>query len=322
MFHYLLLTLSLLANTIGANGLAQKIEQPLVKPSANVQSITTQPTKEPSVPRALPKINNPSALRIEAQSYLVYEPKSATVLLEKNGYSKRPMASTIKIMTAILVAERGKIDDVVTISQNAGSQPGSSSGLRVGEQITVNNLLYGLLLNSGNDAAVALAEYISGNEYTFVALMNQRAKQLGLTQFHANDPAGLDENTNSGTIASSYNLAKLMSYSLKYKELTDIMKAKSYEFKDVKGANPRLLNNSNRFVTFDDPRIIGGKTGTGSNIASAGAGHILVVALKQNGYTLIGVVAGTFADKPTASYEQNKKMLNFAFENIVPKVSE
>jgi D-alanyl-D-alanine carboxypeptidase (penicillin-binding protein 5/6) len=259
---------------------------------------------------------------MESQAYLVFDPKSATVLIEKNGYKKRPMASTIKIMTAILTVERGKLDDVVTISPKAASQPGSSAGLRNGEQITVKNLLYGLMLNSGNDAAMALAEYISGNEESFVSLMNQRGSELGLTQFHASDPAGLDENPISGTIMSPYNLAKLMSYSLKFNNLKDIMKTKSIEFTNVDGKIPRTLTNSNRFVTFDDPRILGGKTGTGSNIGSGGAGHVLVSALEQNGYTFIGVASGTFADKPTASYEQVKKLLNFSFDNIQPKASE
>lgn len=322
MFHYLLLTLSLLANTVGANGLATKIEQPITRTPANTQVNTSPSTKALPVPKALPKLGNLESLKMETQSYLVFDPKSATVLIEKNGYAKRPMASTVKIMTAILTVERTKLDDVVTVSANAAVQPGSSAGLKNGEQVTVKNLLYGLMLNSGNDAAMALAEKISGSKESFVILMNQRAMQLGLTQFHASDPAGLDENPVTGSVISPYNLAKLLSYSLKYNALKDIMKTKSIEFTDTAGKNPRTLNNSNRFVTFDDPRILGGKTGTGSNIGSGGAGHVLVAALEQNGYTLIGVAAGTYADKPTASYEQNKKLLNFAFENINPKVSQ
>lgn len=322
MFHYLLLTLSLLANTVGANGLATKIERPITKPVKNTQVNTSPVINALPIPRALPKLDNPGGLKMESQAYLVFEPKSATVLVEKNGYVKRPMASTVKIMTAILTVERVKLDDVVTISANAAAQPGSSAGLINGEQVTVKNLLYGLMLNSGNDAAMALAENISGSKDSFVILMNQRALQLGLTQFHASDPAGLDENPVTGSVMSPYNLSKLLSYSLKYNVLKDIMKTKSIEFTDTAGKNPRTLNNSNRFVTFDDPRVIGGKTGTGSNISSGGAGHVLVAALEQNGYTLIGVAAGTHADKPTASYEQNKKLLNFAFENINPKAAQ
>jgi D-alanyl-D-alanine carboxypeptidase (penicillin-binding protein 5/6) len=321
MFHYLILSLSLLANTIGANNLATKIEQPIIKPQQSIQT-NNNSSKFLPIPKPLPKIANLSSLSLESQAFIVFEPKSASVLTEKNGYKIRPMASTVKIMTAILTIERGKLDDTVTISPKAASQPGSSAGLRNGEQITVKNLLYGLMLNSGNDAAMALAEYVSGSEESFVSLMNQRASELGLTQFHASDPAGLDENPTSGTIISPYNLAKLMSYSLKYDELKKIMKTKSLEFSDVNGKNPRTVTNSNRFVSFDDPRVVGGKTGTGSNIGAGGAGHVLVSALEQNGYTLIGVAAGTYADKPTASYEQVKKLLNFSFDNIQPKVSE
>lgn len=271
-----------------------------------------------STPAIIPTLGKLDTLSILAQSYLVYEPSTATVLVEKNGYTKRPTASTIKIMTAVLTIENKKMEEVITVSPLAASQPGSTAGLKAGEKITVENALYGLLLNSGNDCAWALAEYVGGTEERFVEMMNVRGKSLGLTTFHANDPAGLDESATTGTYASPFDIAKLLSYAMKYPALSKIMTTKNYTLYNTSGKNARILLNSNRFIQNDDNRIIGGKTGTGSNISVGGAGHVLVVAAKQDGYTIIAIVDGTTIDSNTASYDQLKILLDFTFANIVP----
>ncbi len=321
MFHYLILALSVLANSLGAPGLAQKIEQPAVATNRILLASASQQIDllgQLPIPRPVPHLANLDGLNMQSQAYLVYDAGSGTVLAERKGYDRRPIASTVKIMTALLVVERGKLDDVITISPTAAAQPGSSAGLRANEQLKVKDVLVGLLLNSGNDAAMALAEYISGSKESFVTLMNKRAQELGLVEFHAADPAGLDESQESGTVASPHSLAKLLSYALRYKTLQDIMMMEKVEITDIHGNNPRTEENSNRFVKFKDSRARGGKTGTGSHIGDGGAGHVLVAAAEQDGHLLIGVAAGTLANTPTASYEQVKKLFDFSFANLQP----
>lgn len=131
-------------------------------------------------------------LSINARSYVVLDRKSKKVLIGENEYTKAKMASTTKIMTATIILENCNLDDIVTISKKSANTGGSRLGLKTNDKISVLNLLYGLLLCSGNDAAVALAEYCSGSIPEFCNLMNQKAIELGLTNSHFETPHGLD----------------------------------------------------------------------------------------------------------------------------------
>ena len=113
---------------------------------------------------------------------LIYDRASGEVIYEKNGYRKAKMASTTKIMTSLIVLEKGNLSDNVTVSKKAAGTGGSRLGLKTNDKITVNDLLMGLMLESGNDAAIALAEHISGGVERFADLMNAKAKELGLKE--------------------------------------------------------------------------------------------------------------------------------------------
>lgn len=318
MFKILILTWSLLANSIGAHGLAQKIERPLTTQASAKEGTASvaELAGQLPIPQSLPRFRSEVSPSASADAWLIRDNKSGTVLAEKNGYLRRPPASTIKILTALLVLEKIDLDYVTTISTAASSKPGSSAGLKAGEHIRVRDLLYGLLLNSGNDAAWALAEIpeIYGGADGFIKAMNERAKQIGLSQTSISGPDGYDE---TNTVSTPYDMAKMLAYVLKKDpRIREMMLVKEKEFTTVEGKNPRLVVNSNRLVRFDYTGVLGGKTGTGSHKSLGGAGHTLVAAAERNGKQYQVFIGGTFADTPTASYEEAKRLLDFTFANI------
>ena len=152
-----------------------------------------------------------NSLDINARSYIVLDRKSKQVIIGKNEYSKVKMASTTKIMTATIIIENCNLNDIVTISKKASRTGGSRLGLKANDKISVLNLLYGLLLCSGNDVAVALAEHCSGSVPEFCNLMNQKAYELGLANSHFESPHGLDSDNHYTT---AYELALLTNYAL------------------------------------------------------------------------------------------------------------
>jgi len=315
MFKLFLLSWSILASAIGAHQIAGVIEKPLVQDAAlkaaqaaDVGSLLGQ-LPVPQTVLALKTTDKPD---IRAYAYLAYDAKTSTVLTEKNGYDKRSEASAAKLMTALLVAEQGKLDDVTTVSHTAAVHPGSTMNLREGEQITVKNNLYGLLLNSGNDAATALAEHASGSVDQFVVAMNNRATALGLTKTHFAEPAGYDE---ENTVLSPYDLAKLMKVVLTHKELADIMLTKEITVSDTTGKITHALTTSNRLIKNDFLGILGGKTGTGTFDKNK-AGHVLVAAAERNGHRIIVVVSNTYVNSPDASANEASKLLEFVFANL------
>ncbi len=198
-----------------------------------------------------------------------------------------PPASTVKVMTALLTLQRGSLTDSVTISAGAASAPGSRMGLVAGEVLTVEELLYGLLLPSGNDAAVALAEYVAGSETAFVALMNEAAAALDLTDTHFTNAHGLDDD--AGT-ASAADLIVLARAALDYPAFARIVAMpQAY----VAG---RTLTNTNELLGLY-PGADGVKTGT-----TSAAGECLIASATRDGHRLLVVVLGSqdrYADAVT-----------------------
>ena len=129
---------------------------------------------------------------ISAKSAVLIDGASGRVLYEHNAYEKLPMASTTKIMTGLLACESGKLDKTVKVSPFASGTEGSSLWLKIGEKQTLENLTYGLMLKSGNDAAVAIAEYLGGSVDAFALLMNKRAREIGAVNTNFENPHGLD----------------------------------------------------------------------------------------------------------------------------------
>ena len=219
---------------------------------------------------------------VSAKGAVVIELKTGKVLYEKNAYTKLPMASTTKIMSALLTAESGGLDERFTVDADAIKVEGSSMGLQEGDIVSKRILMYGMLLPSGNDAANAAAVSVSGSVPKFVQLMNERAAQLGLRDTHFVTPSGLDDDTDEH-YSTAYDMALLASAAIEngiFREICGTSKAK------LCYGNPpydRWLVNTNKLLTTLDG-VIGVKTGFTDK-----AGRCLVSACERNGSTLICV---------------------------------
>lgn len=197
---------------------------------------------------------------------ILMDAETGNVLFEKNGYSKIYPASTTKVLTAILVLENLPLDEKVVASQRAiNSVPIGSSvmGIKQGEIFSVENLLYGLILPSGNDAAIVLAEAVSGNVDDFVVLMNSKANEIGCLNTHFSNPHGFYDESHYST---PYDMALILKYAMKYDEFRKIAQTKSWELPITnKTDTTRTLKNNNRLLDEDYsifyPYALGGKTG-------------------------------------------------------------
>ena len=218
--------------------------------------------------------NTPS---LNARYAYIMDYTTGRCLYEKNGFERTPMASTTKIMTAVIVLEQGNLNDIVTVSANAASTDGSSMHLKAGEEISVNDLLFGLLIKSGNDAAVALAEAVSGNVEDFCVLMNEKAKELGADDTHFTSPHGLD---NDEHYTTARDLAVIAAYAMKIDIFRQIVSTKTAS------VNGHYLANTNDLLWGADG-VEGIKTGYTGN-----AGRCVVLFIRKNGLQLIAVLLG------------------------------
>lgn len=224
---------------------------------------------------------------VGARSALVVDMDSGSVLYAKDPQAALPPASTAKVMTALVVLERVKLDEQVVVSPSAAAMEGSRMGLVAGESLTVEDLLYGLLLPSGNDAAVALAEHVAGSEEAFVALMNAKAQDLGLAQSHFANAHGLDDPAQT---MSAADLIVVTRAALEYPVFAKIVASPSAE---VAG---RTLTTTNELLG-SDPAADGIKTGTTDE-----AGQCLVASRNSDGHRVLAAVLGSsdrYADART-----------------------
>ncbi len=247
----------------------------------------------------------------------LYDAESGQTLYEKAADQQIPVASTTKVMTAMVAMDNYDLDEVVVTSPEAANINGSKVGLRSGEKTTVRNLLYGLLMVSGNDAATVLAEHMSQPGDTskvarFVDKMNVLAAQLNLQNTHFMDPAGLDD----GGRSTANEMAKIFNYALTHEEFRQVIGTADYNYTSPEGY-PRQFKNSNRLITeemhYDG--MLGGKTGFTPDDADGGAGHCLIVAAKRNGHTVIAAIYKTHSNAAAASAEVARDALNYAFNN-------
>ncbi|KAJ51455.1 D-alanyl-D-alanine carboxypeptidase [Clostridium tetanomorphum] len=221
-------------------------------------------------------INN---LQINAKAYIALDANSKVVLAEKNSEIIMPMASTTKIITALVALNHGDLDKVIEISSRAAAIHGSTVGYRKGEKVTLKELLYGLMLRSGNDAAIAIAEGISGSVEEFVKLMNEYAAGLGLIDTHFHTPHGLD---NSDHYSTAYDLAVVTAESKKHKLFDQIVSSKDVDGKS--NGFTRSYHNINK-ILWKIPEANGVKTGY-----TGGAGKCLVTSVNNYGNDVIIVV--------------------------------
>lgn len=175
---------------------------------------------------------------MSATAVIAIDLESQTILFKKNSDLKLPIASLTKLMTAYIALDEEDPDAIVTVSKNAAAVTGSRMGLRSGETISVKNLLYGLLIPSGNDAAVALAEYNAGTEKDFVKKMNAKAKLLGLDQTQYTNSTGLDSGESYST---PHDLALLASYLIRDNTIRQIVNLKETEIAGHKLENTNTL---------------------------------------------------------------------------------
>lgn len=240
-------------------------------------------------------------LNINSRSCIVIDRLSKQILYGKNEKNKVKMASTTKIMTAIIVLENSSIDKTVEVSKKSAGTGGSRLGLKTGDKITIRDLLYGLLLCSGNDAAVCLAENTAGSVAEFANLMNAKAQELGLSNTHFESPHGLDSDEHYTT---AYELALLSDYALKNTTFLKIVGTKNYTV-TINGY-PKTLSNTNELLGNLNG-VYGIKTGF-----TNGANRCLVTACKRENMDIICVVLG--ADTKKFRTQDSIKLIEYTFQ--------
>ena len=250
-----------------------------------------------------------------AQSAVLMDADSGRVLFEKNGMEQRPMASTTKILTCILVLEKAGLGETAEVSRNAASQPKVHLGVRAGEKYYVQDLLYSLMLESHNDAAEILAEHVGGSLEGFAALMNEKAKEIGCADSHFITPNGLDAEDEEGAHSTTAaDLAKIMRYCItlspKKAEFLEITRTSSRAFSDVEGKRSFSCVNHNAFLGMMDGAL-SGKTGfTGK------AGYCYVGALTRDGKTfIVALLACGWPNNKTYKWKDTRKLMEYGLKN-------
>lgn len=253
---------------------------------------------------------NKALNHINAKGAILIEEESMRILWERNSDIPLPMASTTKIMTCILALEKGNMEDIVTTSKRAAAAPRVKLNLVPGEQHRLEDLLYALMLESSNDAAVAIAEHIGGSVEEFCTLMTQKAYDLGAKSTTFKTPNGLDA---PGHASSPYDLALIAQYAYKNPEFVKIINTpnKNIPSTNLKGSRPHHLQNKNRFLNSYE-----GANGIKTGFTGL-AGHCFVGGAKKDGMQLFAVVLGSGwgAQGRTQKYTDVVRLMNYGFEN-------
>ena len=258
-----------------------------------ISSVSANPVSEP---------------HLNCRYAIVIDRNSKAVLYGKNENQQVPMASTTKIMTAIVLLENLGVNNNLTLDteievcKEAASVGGSRLGLKNGDKITINDLLYGLMLCSGNDAAIQIAVSISGSVEKFTNLMNEKAQELGLKNTHFVTPHGLDKEEHYTT---AYELALITDYALNNAKISEVVKTKTYTV-NINGNN-KSITNTNELLGYLNG-VNGVKTGF-----TNGAGRCLVTSTLRNGFNIITVVLG--ADTKKIRTTDSIKLIEYAYSN-------
>lgn len=291
---FLFLTIFLLFTSCPIYGDDSNQEEENANISSEIETILTEETSSNAYT---------ANLNLNSHSCIVIDRTSKYILYGKNENDKVKMASTTKIMTAIVVLEHSSLDKTVEVSKKAASTGGSRLGLKAGDKITIRDLLYGLLLRSGNDSAVCLAETIAGDVPSFAELMNAKAQELGLSNTHFESPHGLDSPEHYTT---AYELAILSDYALKNSTFLDIVGTKTYTI-TINGY-PKALSNTNELLGNLNG-IYGIKTGF-----TNGANRCLVTACKRGNMDIICVVLG--ADTKNSRTKDSIQLIEYCFKTF------
>ena len=256
------------------------------------------------------------ALTLHAQSAVLMDGDTGRILYAKNAGEVRPMASTTKIMTLILALENGNPDDLVTVSAYAASMPDVQLHIRAGEKYRLGDLLYSMMLESHNDAAVAIAEHVGGTVPGFAALMNAKARDIGCYSTHYVTPNGLDAEDGNGVHSTTAaDLARVMRYCItlspRREEFLKITRTDSYSFGDTEGLRSFTVGNKNAFLHMMEGAL-SGKTGFTGN-----AGYCYVGALRQEERTLIvALLACGWPNNRSYKWSDTRKLMNYGLEHF------
>ncbi|MGC4376246.1 D-alanyl-D-alanine carboxypeptidase family protein [Fictibacillus sp. Mic-4] len=238
---------------------------------------------------------------VSARAAVLMEQESGRVLFGKEEHRPMRIASITKIMTAIIAIESGKMSDKVKISEKATRTEGSSLYLTPGERVPLRDLVYGLMLRSGNDAAVAIAEHVGGSVEGFELLMNQKAREIGMEDTNFRNPHGLDDHEDH--YSSAYDMALLTRYAMNNKEFRKISSTKVYRSHQEGEKWDRIWKNKNKMLKLYRYST-GGKTGFTKR-----AKRTLVSTAKKDGMGLIAVTL----DDPN-DWEDHENLFNWGFQ--------
>lgn len=268
----------------------------------------TEEVKEPA------EISNED-LKLYALSSLLMDASNNRVLYEENGDKKMPMASTTKIMTCIVTLENADLNGIVTVSSYASSMPDVQLNIRKGEQFYLKDLLYSLMLESHNDVAVAIAEYVGGSVEGFATMMNDKAKALDCLNTNFVTPNGLDA---EGHYTTAKDLATIASYAIKNQDFIKITNTSSHSFREIKKGRGFTVTNKNRFLYMMDGAI-GVKTGF-----TNGAGYCFVGAVKKPDRELVSVVLGSgWPPHKNYKWSDTKELMSYGVDNFeIKKIFE
>lgn len=241
-------------------------------------------------------------IKLKSRAAILMDQTTKRVLFGKNERDRVKIASTTKILTAIVAVENKDLDSVAIISKKAATTGGSTIGLKSGSEVTLRALLYGLLLKSGNDCAVAIAEHIGGSVETFVEMMNKKAYEIGAKDTHFTNPHGLDTEDNYST---AYDLALITCYAKQIEIINKMLGTESITINF--GNTPKYLANTNRLL-FTYEYCDGGKTGF-TNIAN----RCLVATAKKEDLKIVAVILG--AETTDIRFNEGKTLLKYGIEN-------
>jgi D-alanyl-D-alanine carboxypeptidase len=243
----------------------------------------------------------PRPIATNAEAAALIDVESGRLLYSHNGDKRMRIASLTKIMTAIVAIENGDLSDIVRTSRRAAGKEGSSIYLRVGEEMSLHHLLYGLMLRSGNDAAVAIAEHVGGSEEGFVWLMNEKARELGLANTHFMNPHGLDHDDH---YSSANDLAKLTAYALRNPVFREIVKTRVKKVPNPNADWDYVWTNKNKMLAMYE-----GADGVKTGYTKL-AHRCLVSSATRNGQQLAAVTLNDGDD-----WTDHQRLLDWGFEH-------
>lgn len=264
------------------------------------------PLRVPNPPREAGLVT-PPVPTVSAASWILYDADAELVLAANEPEAERPMASTTKIMTALLALKYGDLDELVEVSQRAADVGEAEVGLVPGEKLPLRMLVQALVIRSANDAAMAVAEHIGGTVEAFVEMMNAEAEAMGLEHTHFANPHGLDGENH---YSSASDLLQMGLAAMSYPEFREWATTKEMDFPDAPDGTERYLQTTN--IMLDTyPGTIGIKTGfTGR------AGLVFVTGAVRDGRTLFAVVMGSEGER--AHFADASRLLDWGFEHFKP----